>query len=144
LLADDAFRLFRDMLGSRRFSEENCGLLVENDFLIAETVTDQSAGPGYTVIGPAYSRTDACRLAASEAIDGARLDWKLDGVASDTVADILLGRQAPFTFLTGCAEIADGRYRGVPLLEKPFLMNALGSAVTAMLRQRESGAERNR
>ena len=134
MAADYALKFFSAVLGLRRFSEKNCGLLVENDFLIAETATDQSAGPGYTVIGPAYSRTDACRLVASEAIDGARLDRKLDGVASDTVADILLGRQVPFTFLTGCAEIADGRYRGVPLLEKPFLMNALGSAVTAMLR----------
>jgi chemotaxis family two-component system sensor kinase Cph1 len=112
-------------------------LLVENDFLIAETVTDQLVELGYTVVGPAYSVTDACRLAASDSIDAALLDWRLDGVTSDAVADILLERQIPFTFLTGYAEISDGRYRNIPLLKKPFLMEALRRAVVAMLGRRK-------
>ena len=113
-------------------------LLVENDFLIAETVTDQLAELGSTVVGPAYSLREACRLAASESIDAALLDWRLDGVTSDPVADILLERQIPFTFLTGYTEIADGRYRTIPLLKKPFSIEALRGAVVAMLGRRES------
>jgi DNA-binding response OmpR family regulator len=116
-------------------------LLVENDFLIAETVADQLLELGYTVVGPAYSVTDACRLAVDEQIDAALLDWRLDRTDSSAVADILLQRQIPFTFLTGYAEVADARYHAVPLLKKPFLMAALGSAVKAMLRQRGIGAE---
>jgi CheY-like chemotaxis protein len=92
-------------------------LLVENDFLIAETVADQLAELGYALVGPANSLAEATRLAASEFIDAALLDWRLDGVTSDAVADILLERHIPFTFLTGYTEIADGRYRNVPLLK---------------------------
>jgi two-component system, chemotaxis family, sensor kinase Cph1 len=111
-------------------------LLVENDFLIAETVADQLAELGYALVGPAYSLAEARRLAASEFIDAALLDWRLDGVTSDAVADILLERHIPFTFLTGYTEIADGRYRNVPLLKKPFLTEALSNAVAAMLRRK--------
>jgi CheY-like chemotaxis protein len=114
-------------------------LLVENDFLIAETVTDQLSELGYAVVGPAYSLTEAIRIAESESIDATLLDWRLDGVTSDAVADILLERQIPFTFLTGYTEIADSRYRKIPLLKKPFLMEALGNAVEAMVGRRESG-----
>jgi CheY-like chemotaxis protein len=98
--------------------------LVENDFLIAETVTDQLAELGYTVIGPAYSLAEAIRVAANDHMDAALLDWWLDGVTSEPVADILVGRRIPFTFLTGYAEVTDERYRNIPLLKKPFLMVA--------------------
>ena len=93
-------------------------LLVENDFLIAETVADQLVELGYTVVGPAYSVTDACRLAVDEQIDAALLDWRLDRTDSSAVADLLLQRQIPFTFLTGYAEVADARYHAIPLLKK--------------------------
>jgi DNA-binding response OmpR family regulator len=108
-------------------------LLVENDFLIAETVTDQLAELGYMVVGPAYSLADAIRVATNDPLDAALLDWRLDGVTSDPVADILLERRIPFTFLTGYAEVADERYRAIPLLKKPFMMEALDRAVSAML-----------
>jgi DNA-binding response OmpR family regulator len=108
-------------------------LLVENDFLIAETVTDQLAELGYMVVGPAYSLADAIRAATNDPLDAALLDWRLDGVTSDPVADILLERRIPFTFLTGYAEVADERYRAIPLLKKPFMMEALDRAVSAML-----------
>jgi DNA-binding response OmpR family regulator len=107
--------------------------LVENDFLIAETVTDQLAELGYRVVGPAYSLAEAIRVATNDHMDAALLDWWLDGVTSAPVADILLGRRIPFTFLTGYAEVADERYRDIPILKKPFMMDALEGAVSAML-----------
>jgi hypothetical protein len=65
------------------------------------------------------------------------LDWQLGGTDSGTVADILIERQIPFAFVTGFAEIADARYRKIPLLNKPFATEILGRTIEALLRGRE-------
>ena len=96
-------------------------------------MTDQLAELGYIVVGPAYSLADAIRVATNDPMDAALLDWWLDGVTSDRVADIFMERRIPFTFLTGYAQFAGERYRHIPILKKPFMMDALEGAVSAML-----------
>jgi len=73
------------------------------------------------------------RVATNDPMDAALLDWWLDGVTSDRVADILVERRIPFTFLTGYAQFAGERYREIPILKKPFMMEALDRAVSTML-----------
>jgi DNA-binding response OmpR family regulator len=109
-------------------------LLVENDFLIAMTVAEQLDELGYAVVGPAYGLAEGCQLAADAPIDAALLDWNLDGRGAGAVADILIKRKIPFVFVTGYAEIADAKYRAIPLLNKPFGIDNLGRTLEALLR----------
>jgi CheY-like chemotaxis protein len=109
-------------------------LLLENDPLIAMTLADQLDDLGYDVVGPAHSLVEAVSLATEGKLDAALLDWNTEGKGSGVVADILIRRDIPFAFVTGYAEIADGQYRDIPLLNKPFSMEMLARAVESILR----------
>ncbi len=57
------------------------------------------------------------------------LEFSLHGNFADEIADILVGRQIPFLFVTGYDESLFPDYRDVP----PFAHNALQSAIEALL-----------
>jgi two-component system, chemotaxis family, sensor kinase Cph1 len=116
-------------------------LVVEDEYLIATLVCEQLVELGYSVVGPALSAADARRLAISEPIDCALLDWELAGDSSGDVADILQQRRIPYFFVTGYAKPPDARHRQIALLSKPFglpeLQSAVESAVHAGARRAE-------
>src|SRR5262245_26418134 len=97
-------------------------LVVEDNFLIAETLCDLLIENGCEVVGPVGRLQAALALAAEEVLDGAFLDINLAGEQCFPLADLLQKRQLPFVFLTGYGDgaIVPEALREVPLLAKPL------------------------
>jgi DNA-binding LytR/AlgR family response regulator len=107
-------------------------LVVEDNFLIAETLRDLLIENGCEVVGPVGRLKAALALAADEVFDGAFLDINLAGEQCFPLADVLQERQVPFVFLTGYgdAAIVPDALRDVPLLAKP--LHAMDVAATLL------------
>ena len=108
-------------------------LIVEDEDLIAGLIAEQLAELGYGVVGPACSIAEARRLAQSEPIDCALLDWDLAGATTGEIADILAGRRIPFIFASGYGELPDDSRRASPVLRKPFALADLQRALEGLL-----------
>src|SRR5262245_47281629 len=96
-------------------------LIVEDETMIAMMVEDFLSHLGWEVIEMAGSLDQALAMARDADIDAAVLDVNLKGQDSFAAADILSDRNIPFIFASGYG--ADGmasRFRGVPILTKPF------------------------
>ncbi|MFC7520444.1 response regulator [Xanthomonas populi] len=77
-------------------------LVVEDDYLLAESLNDLLMDAGVRVVGPVGNVPDALSLVTSgEAIDGALLDVNVRGQPVFPVADALLERGVPFSFCSG-------------------------------------------
>jgi CheY-like chemotaxis protein len=78
----------------------------------------------------------ALALIRSQAFDVAMLDMNVAGIKSHPVADALMERGIPFAFATGYSG-HDMRetYSQVPMLNKPFHLDALRSALASLIRQ---------
>jgi CheY-like chemotaxis protein len=108
-------------------------LVVEDECLVAFSLTEDLVKLGYTVVGPAFSKEAAQRLASAVSFDGALVDINLDGVNAYDVAATLRARNIPFLFVTGYGRPTDTRFKDVPVLPKPFAVSELESAVGRML-----------
>jgi CheY-like chemotaxis protein len=97
-------------------------LVVEDTFLVAETISDQLQDCGCVVIGPASRVQAALDLARNESLDGALLDINLAGEYCFPVAAELSAREIPFVFLTGYSDAATlpPEFRERPRMAKPF------------------------
>jgi DNA-binding NtrC family response regulator len=84
-------------------------LLVEDNFLIANSLRKLLATMGCEVVGPVPTLDQAEELAGREALDGAILDINIIGGTSLGVAAMLRNRGCPFFFITGY-----GSPEGVP------------------------------
>ena len=115
-------------------------LVVEDDFLIGQMIGDQLLELGHTVVGPASSVADARALAQDEILDGALLDWNLNGRSSGEVAEALTRRQIPFLFVTGYDKLPGGHYRDAAVLQKPFNLATLERALERLFNQGEAPA----
>jgi CheY-like chemotaxis protein len=105
----------KPLLGSRI-------LIVEDNFLLAETVADVLESAGARIVGPFVSMVEALeRLTELTAIDGAVLDIGLDGQESYPLAEALQTTGIPFLFLTG-VERHDlpKQFARTPHILKPF------------------------
>ena len=76
-------------------------LVVEDDYMIAQDVSDSLERAGATVLGPVPSVNKAKRLLAEAAPDAAVLDVNLGEENSFPVAQELTDRGVPFLFSTG-------------------------------------------
>ena len=96
-------------------------LVVEDEALVAMMIQDFLIENGHTVIGP-ISRVSEALLAAKKGdFDAAVLDINLDDGMAYSVAEILAERGVPFVFVTGYqADTIDGRFSGVPVVQKPI------------------------
>ncbi len=108
-------------------------LVVEDESLVAFSIRDDLVELGYTVVGPAFSKDAAQRLAAGVNFDGALVDINLNGENAYDVAEILRSRGIPFMFVTGYKQALDRRFRDVPVLQKPFIVSDLQYAVDRLL-----------
>jgi CheY-like chemotaxis protein len=99
-----------------------CVLVVEDDFLIASSLSEALDELGVRVLGPAASAQHALTLLEGEAdVDAALLDVNLRGELSYPVADVLCARGVPFVFATGYDTHAiPARFADVPCRQKPF------------------------
>lgn len=103
-------------------------LVVEDNFLVAETVAEALTDSGYEVVGPAPTLAAGLELALETELDGALLDVDLAGRYCFPIAEILTKRKVPFLFLTGYHDpsIIPQQMRGASRLTKPFHLSDLG------------------
>lgn len=77
-------------------------LVVEDDYLLAESLNDLLVEAGVHVLGPVGNVPEALSLVTSgQTIDGALLDVNVRGQPVFPVADALLERGVPFSFCSG-------------------------------------------
>lgn len=97
-------------------------LIVEDEYLLADDLSETLVEAGAEVLGPIASIEDATAFIAGEAaIDAAVLDVNLRGDMVFPVADALRARGIPFAFATGYDEWAlPERFADAPRVEKPF------------------------
>jgi CheY-like chemotaxis protein len=108
-------------------------LIVEDEMLVAMNIEDMLLELGHEVAGLASRLGPALALARESRFDAAMLDVNLAGEASFPVADLLIERGIPFLFATGYGRQGiEERYRGFPMLQKPFRTADLGTALEAL------------
>ncbi|HTZ68430.1 MAG TPA: response regulator [Roseiarcus sp.] len=110
-------------------------LVVEDEYLIAVTLSDQLEGVGSIVIGPVPSVERAMKAIESDPdIDAAILDINLGGVMAYPIADALLARNIPFVFTSGYDDdILRSRYPQVRSCLKPYLFPEMEKALAKAL-----------
>ena len=108
-------------------------LLVEDDFLVGQTVQDMLEDEGAQILGPVGTVDEALALIAEQAasIDYALLDLNLHSIKSYPVAEVLALRNIPFVFMTGYGKDAlDAPFRDYPHCTKPITRAALLAALS--------------
>lgn len=109
-------------------------LMVEDEFLVGLMAKRILEGFGAIVAGPYGRLADALTAAKDESFDGAVLDFNLAGETAEPLADLLLARGVPFTFLTGYhRDSIDRRYANIPLLQKPIDAESLERVLVSLL-----------
>lgn len=108
-------------------------LVVEDEYMLADTMERGLRKAGATVLGPVPSVAQALALLAAEPdIDAAVLDINLDGERVFPVADALAARGVPFLFTTGYdASDLPAAYAGVTRCGKPVDVAAVVRALAA-------------
>lgn len=108
-------------------------LVVEDNFLLAEVISDTLESYGCRVVGPAADVASAARLARESEFDGAVLDINLFGEFCFPVVEALVERGLPFLFLTGYdnKRVIPPQYRSVPRLSKPVDPAKMSAAIAA-------------
>lgn len=110
-------------------------LLVEDEFLLAEVVSEALQEAGAVVIGPVGWVDEALALVArhNNTLFAAVLDINLHGTMSYPVADALMAYGIPVVFTTGYdADAIEVAYQGCPRCQKPLRAEALLSTLAAL------------
>ena len=122
-------------------------LIVEDEYIIAESLCSDLTNAGTTIVGPAGSTAEALALIQTVSrIDAAVLDLNLGGQLASAVADALRARGIPFVFTTGYDEDwLQAHYPNTPRCEKPFELATLAATLETALAQwtpKEPAAQR--
>jgi DNA-binding NtrC family response regulator len=106
-------------------------LVVEDEYLIAMSLTDALENAGSVVVGPVPSVDKAMKTIDSEShIDAAVVDVNLGGELAYAVADMLIARKIPFVFTSGYEDnVLRSRYSQVKNCPKPYLFQAMEAAL---------------
>ncbi len=106
-------------------------LVLEDEALIALTLTETLRELGCMIVGPAYSTPAALHLLEQVTPDIAILDVNLGGSSSAPVAQALRSRGVPFVYCTGYAEPALQIEQDLlaPMLTKPVDLHELAEAL---------------
>jgi CheY-like chemotaxis protein len=110
-------------------------LIVEDEYLIATTLSDALEAAGSVIVGPVPSVDKAIKKIESEPqIDAAVVDVNLGGEFAYPVADTLLARHIPFVFTSGYENhILRTRYPNVKNCLKPYLIVKVEEALANAL-----------
>jgi CheY-like chemotaxis protein len=109
-------------------------LIVEDEPLIAMELEDLVQGLGFVPVGPAMDVSSALKLVTGSEVDACILDINIAGQTGLPVADELHRLGKPWIFTTGYdADVLDGCYPDVPVVNKPFAANELASLVQQMV-----------
>lgn len=107
--------------------------LVEDEPALMSVLEESVKTLGYEVSQKAQGLPEALGCVERGDFDMAMLDVSLHGEDSFPVADALLRLGIPFVFTTGfgSAHLPD-RFRGTPLMEKPFRLKELSAALQSL------------
>jgi CheY-like chemotaxis protein len=106
--------------------------IVEDESMVTMLIEDTLADLGYEVSGSASRIEEALVKTSALTFDAAILDVNLNGFETFTIADKLLLEGVPFMFATGYGPaVLPDRFRGVPVLQKPFRQADLEKALSA-------------
>jgi CheY-like chemotaxis protein len=110
-------------------------LVVEDEYLIAVTLSDHLEGVGSIVVGPVPSVERAIKAIESDPqIDAAILDINLGGAMAYPIADALVARNIPFVFTSGYEDdVLRTRYPQVTNCHKPYLFPEMERALARAL-----------
>lgn len=111
-------------------------LVVEDEYLLADDLSNALMQTGAEVLGPVPSVEQAMSLIGTEdRIDAAVLDVNLRGDMVFPVADALAARGVAFAFATGYdrATLPD-RFAAAPHVEKPFRSANIAAVLGPLLR----------
>lgn len=112
-------------------------LIVEDEMMILLLMEDTLTEAGFEC-ATAANVEQALALMKGESFHGATLDVNLNGDKSYPVADALAASGVPFLFVTGYGPHGlSERYRGSPILDKPFHCEKLVEMVSRLSSERE-------
>jgi light-regulated signal transduction histidine kinase (bacteriophytochrome)/CheY-like chemotaxis protein len=111
-------------------------LVVEDSFMILNTLELVFATLGWTMIGPATRLPKALALAKSESFDAALLDVNLDGEMSWAVAAILQARKIPFVLSTGyeIGKLLPDSLKASKFIIKPYSLDELEASMREVMK----------
>lgn len=114
-------------------------LVVEDEPFIAILLADMLEELGFAITATFPHVTEAQNYLASADIDIALLDVNLGDEKIDPIADLLAERGRPFIFTTGYGRRGvPQNYADRPVLQKPFQLEDLATALEAHLGAQES------
>ena len=112
-------------------------LVVEDEAMIAMHVEDMVEEFGSEVVGPAARIEEALSHASGAELDAAILDINVGGSVIYPVAHVLEERGIPIIFASGYgSKTLPARFKGRPVLSKPFSFEALTQALRSVLKNR--------
>ena len=115
-------------------------MVVEDEALVSMLLEDMLDDLGCKVLGPLMRVREALTFVANSVadIDAAILDVNVAGELSFPIAEVLDTHGIPFVLATGYDDTGiDARWRGRPVLRKPFL----AAQLETVLKQALSGKE---
>ncbi len=116
---------------------KGCRILVaEDEYLLAEELSEELRDSGAVVLGPAPTVTRAFALVEQQPeLDGAVLDVNLGGEPVYPVADMLIERGVPVVFTTGYDRATlPERFASVTKCEKPISLSQIAAAISRAIR----------
>jgi CheY-like chemotaxis protein len=107
-------------------------LVVEDESIVSFLLEDMLSELGCRVVGLASNVRQALAMLAQLTPDAAVLDVNLRGEMAFPIADRLQSDAIPFLFATGYGALGiPERWRGFPVVQKPFRLSELASALEA-------------
>ena len=109
-------------------------LVIEDEYFIASDLSRALRDAGAEVVGPVGDLDLGRALAASQPIDAAVLDVKLEGASSFPIVQELTARNIPVMLVTGYDDWAlPEAYRSIPRVGKPFSAHAVIGVLETLL-----------
>ena len=110
-------------------------ILVEDEYLIAMTLSEHLEEVGSIVVGPVSSVEKAIKaIESNQQIDAAVVDVNLGGAMAFPVADALLARNIPFIFTSGYeGDALRERYPQIKNCLKPYIFPEMERALASAL-----------
>lgn len=109
-------------------------LVVEDEVIFATETACAIVAAGGSVVGPAYSLTEAFEMIDGAEFDGALLDLNLRNEKVFSLADALADRDVPIVFMTGeIWPIIPERHAGCRVINKPITDTKVVAAVSGAI-----------
>jgi DNA-binding response OmpR family regulator len=116
-------------------------LIIEDEYMIAELISDMLPNFGYAVSGMAHTIATARQELAKRNFDAVLLDIGFDNQHSPEMADFLTEACIPFAFVTGFDHSFEPRHDQVPLLRKPFTEDQVRALLEKLVGRGASSGE---